>query len=163
MVFPAPTLLPPASAASTITRLIDMGAKDYLVSSTLVGIIAQRLVRKLCPHCRTQYFASREEAELVVQGGEKEIQAFMNTPIYKPNGCDQCNYEGYAGRMGVYEIMPITKEIKKLIAQGAHDITIEEAAIGAGMKTLQQACLNHIIEGNTTIDEFIRVLGPVKE
>ncbi|MBQ3641560.1 Flp pilus assembly complex ATPase component TadA [bacterium] len=151
------------SAASTITRLIDMGAKDYLVSSTLVGIIAQRLVRKLCPHCRTQYFASREEAELVVQGGEKEIQAFMNTPIYKPNGCDQCNYEGYAGRMGVYEIMPITKEIKKLIAQGAHDITIEEAAIGAGMKTLQQACLNHIIEGNTTIDEFIRVLGPVKE
>ena len=151
------------SAASTITRLIDMGAKDYLVSSTLVGIIAQRLVRQLCPHCRTQYFPSREEAELVVAGDEKDIQQFMKTPVYKPNGCDKCNFEGYAGRMGVYEIMPITKEIKKLIAQAAHDIQIEEAAVGAGMKTLHQACLKHIVDGNTTIDEFVRVLGPVKE
>ena len=151
------------SAASTITRLIDMGAKDYLVSSTLVGIIAQRLVRHLCTECRTQYYPTREEAELVIAGGEKEIQEFMKTPIYKPNGCDKCNYEGYKGRLGVYEIMPITKEIKKLIAQGAHDITIEEAAIGAGMNTLHQACLKHIVQGKTTIAEFVRVLGPVKE
>lgn len=151
------------SAASTITRLIDMGAKDYLVSSTLVGIIAQRLVRGLCPHCKTQYFPTREEAELVIAGGEKEIQEFMKTPVYKPNGCEKCNFEGYTGRMGVYEIMPITKEIKRLIAQGAHDIQIEEAAIGAGMKTLHQACLHHIVEGRTTISEFLRVLGPVKE
>ena len=151
------------SAASTITRLIDMGAKDYLVSSTLVGIIAQRLVRNLCPHCRVQYFPTREEAELVIAGGEKEIQEFMKTPVYKPSGCDKCNFEGFAGRLGVYEIMPITKEIKKLIAQGAHDIQIEEAAVGAGMDTLQQACLKHIIAGKTTISEFVRVLGPVKE
>ena len=151
------------SAASTITRMIDMGAKDYLVSSTLVGIIAQRLVRALCPHCKAQYFPTREEAELVIAGGEKEIQQFMKTPVYKPSGCDKCNYEGFAGRLGVYEIMPITKEIKKLIAQGAHDIQIEEAAVGAGMDTLQQACLKHIIAGKTTISEFIRVLGPVKE
>ncbi|HIS89909.1 TPA: Flp pilus assembly complex ATPase component TadA [Candidatus Avigastranaerophilus faecigallinarum] len=151
------------SAASTITRLIDMGAKDYLVSSTLVGIIAQRLVRNLCPHCRTQCYPSREEAELVIAGGEKEIQEFMKTPIYKPCGCDKCNFEGYSGRIGVYEIMPITKEIKRLIAQGAHDVQIEEAAVGAGMHTLHQACLKHIIEGRTTISEFVRVLGPVKD
>ena len=151
------------SAAATITRLIDMGAKDYLVSSTLVGIIAQRLVRNLCPHCRTQTFPTREEAELVIAGGEKEIQEFMKTPVYKPNGCEKCNFEGYVGRIGVYEIMPITKEIKKLIAQGAHDIQIEEAAVGAGMKTLHQVCLRHIVEGKTTIAEFLRVLGPVKE
>ncbi len=151
------------SAAATITRMIDMGAKDYLVSSTLVGIIAQRLVRRLCPDCRAQYFATREEAELVVSGDEKDIQQFMKTPIYKPSGCEKCNFEGYKGRMGVYEIMPITKEIKKLIAQAAHDIQIEEAAVGAGMSTLHQSCLRHIIEGNTTVDEFIRVLGPVKE
>ena len=140
-----------------------MGAKDYLVSSTLVGIIAQRLVRQLCPHCASQYFPSREEAELVVAGGEQEIQEFMKKPVYKPNGCDKCNFEGFAGRLGVYEIMPITKEIKKLIAQGAHDIQIEEAAVGAGMLTLQQVCLRHILEGKTTISEFLRVLGPVKE
>ncbi|MCD7879022.1 MAG: Flp pilus assembly complex ATPase component TadA, partial [Candidatus Gastranaerophilales bacterium] len=151
------------SAASTITRLIDMGAKDYLVSSTLIGIIAQRLVRNLCPDCRTQTYPTREEAELLIGGGEKEIQEFMKTPVYKPNGCGKCGFEGYVGRIGVYEIMPITKEIKKLIAQGAHDIEIEEAAVGAGMKTLHQVCLKHIIEGRTTISEFLRVLGPVKE
>lgn len=151
------------SAAATITRLIDMGAKDYLVSSTLVGIIAQRLVRQLCPHCRAEHHPTREEAELVVAGDEKDIQQFMNATVYKPTGCDKCNFEGYTGRIGVYEIMPITKEIKKLIAQGAHDIQIEEAAVGAGMKTLHQVCLRHIIEGKTTIDEFLRVLGPVKE
>ena len=83
----------------------------------------------------------------------------MKTPIYKPCGCDKCNFEGYSGRIGVYEIMPITKEIKRLIAQGAHDVQIEEAAVGAGMHTLHQACLKHIIEGRTTTSEFIRVLG----
>ncbi len=151
------------SAASTITRLIDMGAKDYLVSSTLIGVVAQRLVRELCPHCRSQYYPTKEEAELVVTGGEKEIQKFMQTPVYKANGCDKCNFEGYSGRIGVFEIMPITKEIKRLIAQGAHDVEIEEVAIGAGMKTLHNACLKHIIDGRTTIEEFVRVLGPVKE
>ncbi|MCD7740045.1 MAG: GspE/PulE family protein [Candidatus Gastranaerophilales bacterium] len=151
------------SAAATITRLIDMGAKDYLVSSTLIGVIAQRLVRNLCPNCREKYFPSREEAELVIAGGEKEIQEFMKTPVYKQKGCEKCGFEGYKGRLGVYEIMPITKEIKKLIAQGAHDITIEEAAVGAGMHTLHQSCLKHIIDGKTTISEFLRVLGPVKE
>lgn len=151
------------SAAATITRLIDMGAKDYLVSSTLVGIIAQRLVRQLCPHCRLQTHPTREEAELLISGGEQEIQQFMKTKVYKPNGCNKCNFEGYSGRLGVYEIMPITKEIKRLIAQGAHDLQIEDAAVGAGMKTLHQVCLRHIIEGKTTIAEFLRVLGPVKE
>ncbi len=151
------------SAAATITRLINMGAKDYLISSTLVGVIAQRLVRSLCPHCKTQRFPTREEAELVIPGGEKEIQEFLKTSIYYPVGCNKCNFEGYAGRIGVYEILPITKEIKKLIAQGAHDIEIEEAAVGSGMKTLHQCCLRHIIDGKTTISEFVRVLGPVKE
>ncbi len=151
------------SAASTITRLIDMGAKDYLVSSTLIGIIAQRLVRHLCPHCRAAYNPSRADAEAVIAGGEAEYQEFMKKTIYKPKGCERCGFEGYDGRIGVYEVMQITKEIKKLIAQGAHDIQIEDAAVGAGMKTLQQACLNHILNGETTIDEFLRVLGPVKE
>ena len=151
------------SAASTITRLIDMGAKDYLVSSTLVGIVAQRLVRGLCPSCKIPTHPTREEAELVVAGGEKEIQEFMKKTIYTPGKCDKCNFEGYKGRLGVYEVMPITKEIKKLISQGAHDIQIEDAAVGAGMLTLQQACMNHILAGNTTIAEFLRVLGPVKD
>ncbi len=150
------------SAASTITRLIEMGAKDYLISSTVEGVIAQRLVRKLCDNCKEQHFPTREEAEFVLTN-EKEIDKFMKVPIYKAKGCEKCGYNGFKGRLGVYEIMQVTKEIKRLIAQSAHDIQIEEAAIGAGMKTLQQSCLSHIIKGDTTISEFLRVLGPVND
>lgn len=87
----------------------------------------------------------------------------MQTPIYRSRGCNKCNFTGYVGRLGVYEIMTINKEIKKLVASGAHDIEIEEAAIKNGMKTLNQSCMAHILNGQTTIDEFVRVLGVVNE
>ena len=150
------------SAAATVTRLIEMGAKDYLVSSTLSGVIAQRLVRRLCDDCKEEYFASLEEARQVVHD-EKDIKDFMTKPIYRPKGCNKCGFTGYKGRLGVYEIMAITKEIKKLVANGAHDLDIEEAAVKNGMTTLHKSCLNHILNGMTTIEEFVRVLGIVNE
>ena len=150
------------SAAATITRLIQMGAADYLISSTLTGIIAQRLVRRLCPKCREAYHASLEEAKLVVSTPEEQ-QEFMKRTIYRPKGCFDCNNEGYKGRLGCYEVMLINKEIKKMIAHSAHDVELEEAAVGMGMKTLQTSCLGHILRGETTISEFVRVLGPVTE
>ena len=150
------------SAAATVTRLIEMGAKDYLVSSTLSGVIAQRLVRRLCDECKEEYYPSYEEAKKILVN-EDEIQKFMKTKIYRKKGCNDCDFRGYKGRLGVYEIMQINKEIKKLIAIGAHDIEIEEAAIACGMKTLNQACLGHILKGMTTIEEFVRVLGIVSE
>lgn len=150
------------SAAATITRLIEMGAKDYLVSSTLTGVIAQRLVRKLCDHCKEAYFPSEEEAKHISNNPETQKE-LMQTKLYRKKGCKDCGYLGYTGRIGIYEIMPITREIKRLIAQGAHDIEIEETAVAAGMKTLKTSCLNHIIAGNTTTSEFIRVLGYANE
>ncbi len=150
------------SAAATVTRLIEMGAKDYLVSSTLTGVIAQRLVRRLCDKCKEAYFPTLEEAKHISTNPEVQEQ-LTKTKLYRKKGCKECGYLGYTGRLGVYEVMPITREIKKLIAQGAHDIEIEEAAVAAGMKTLKVSCLNHIIEGNTTISEFIRVLGYASE
>lgn len=150
------------SAAATITRLIEMGAKDYLVSSTLSGVVAQRLVRRLCDDCKEEYYPSYEEAKKILTD-EEEIQKFMQTKIYRKKGCENCNFDGYRGRLGVFEIMPITKEIKKLIAVGSHDIEIEDAAVACGMKTLNQACLSHILKGMTTTDEFIRVLGMASE
>jgi len=146
------------SAASTLTRLIEMGAKDYLVSSTLIGVISQRLVRHLCKDCREEYFPSHDEAAQIFND-EEDIHKLMNTKIYRAKGCGQCDMTGYKGRMGVYEILPISKELRKLISQGAHDIEIEEAAIATGMKTLTQACLNHLLNGDTTIEEYVRVLG----
>ena len=150
------------SAAATVTRLIEMGAKDYLVSSTLSGVIAQRLVRRLCDDCKEEYFATHEQARQIF-ADEKDIQEFMKKPIYRAKGCNKCGFTGYKGRLGVYEIMMINKEIKKLIARGSHDLEIEEAAVKNGMKTLNQACIGHILDGKTTINEFVRVLGVVNE
>ncbi len=150
------------SAAATVTRLIEMGAKDYLVSSTLTGVIAQRLVRKLCDNCKEAYFPTEEEVKHITTDPEKQ-QELLKTKLYRKKGCKECGYLGYSGRIGIYEIMPITREIKRLIAQGAHDIEIEEAAVGSGMQTLKVSCLQHIINGNTTSSEFIRVLGYANE
>lgn len=150
------------SAAATITRMIEMGAKDYLVSSTLTGVIAQRLVRRLCPKCREKYKPTLEDAKLVVSDSSK-YEEFMNRIIYVPKGCEDCDYQGYKGRLGVYEILRITKDIRKMIARNAIELDIEEAAIKGGMTTLQQSCYNHIINGETTISEFLRVLGPVND
>lgn len=150
------------SAAATVTRLIEMGAKDYLVSSTLSGVIAQRLVRRLCDDCKEEFFATHDEARQII-ANEDEIKEFMKKPIYRAKGCNKCDFTGYKGRLGVYEIMAINKEIKKLVALGARDLEIEEAAVKNGMKTLHQSCLNHILNGMTTIDEFVRVLGVVNE
>lgn len=150
------------SAAATVTRLIEMGAKDYLVSSTLSGVIAQRLVRRLCDDCKEEYFATHDEARQIL-ANEDEIQDFMKKPIYRAKGCNKCDFTGYKGRLGVYEIMSINKEIKRLVAMGAHDLEIEEAAVKNGMRTLHQSCLSHILKGMTTIDEFVRVLGVVNE
>jgi type IV pilus assembly protein PilB len=146
------------SAAATVTRLIEMGAKDYLVSSTLSGVIAQRLVRKLCDDCKEEFYPTREEAAQMTTNPE-EIEKLTKTKMYRAKGCNKCNFQGYKGRLGIYEIMQITKEIKKLIAMGAHDLEIEDSAVANGMETLQRACLKHIINGETTIEEFVRVLG----
>lgn len=146
------------SAAATVTRLIEMGAKDYLVSSTLTGVIAQRLVRKLCDKCKEEYMPTEEEIKHITTNPEEQ-KRLIQTKFYRKRGCKDCGYLGYVGRMGIYEVMPITREIKKLIAQGAHDIEIEETAIGAGMKTLKDSCIEHIISGTTTTSEYIRVLG----
>ena len=150
------------SAAATVTRLIEMGAKDYLISSTLNGVLAQRLVKKLCPDCKRPYKPTEEDARKVLTDPER-IKELMNTTIYKAEGCPNCGGTGYKGRLALLEILVVTKEIKKLIAAHAHDIEIEEHAVKNGMRTLNESCIRHIIEGSTTIDEFVRVLGLVGE
>ncbi len=150
------------SAAATVTRLIEMGAKDYLVSSTLSGVIAQRLVRRLCDDCKEEYYPTKEEVRMLTTDPE-EMEKLLKTPFYRAKGCNKCNFQGYKGRLGVYEIMMITKEIKKLIAQGAHDLEIEDAAVANGMTTLHKACIGHVVNGLTTSEEFVRVLGMAGE
>ena len=150
------------SAAATITRLIEMGAKGYLVASTLTGVIAQRLVRRLCPICKEKYVPTDEELKSIIPP-KCSLEEARKATFYRAKGCAMCNHEGYNGRLGVFEILPITKEIKKLIAVGAHDIEIEDIAIASGMNTLYDSCFAHILAGETTISEFIRVLGLTNE
>lgn len=150
------------SAAATVTRLIEMGAKDYLVSSTLMGVISQRLAKKLCPNCKEEYYPTEKEARMILTD-PAEINQLMHTKIYKAKGCVQCKNTGYQGRLAVTEILIINKAIKKLIAQHAHDVEIEELAVAQGMKTLKMSCLRHILEGNTTIEEQVKMLGLASE
>ena len=116
----------------------------------------------ICDECKEEYYPTYEEASQIL-ADEDEIQKLIKTPIYRAKGCNKCEFTGYKGRLGVYEIMQINKEIKRLIAMGAHDLEIEDAAVKNGMKTLHQSCMNHILAGLTTIDEFVRVLGVVNE
>ncbi len=146
------------SAAATITRLIEMGAKDYLISSTISGIIAQRLVKRLCPNCKEEYFPTYEEARKILTD-PIEIQKLTQTKLYKPHGCPNCKNTGYLGRLAVLEILVINNEIRKMIAQRAHDVELEDYAVKQGMKTLKMACLRHILEGETSIEEQVRILG----
>ncbi len=152
------------SAASTITRLAEMGAPAHLISSALEGVISQRLIRKLCVNCKEIYEPREKELRYVATTND-EREDFLNKVIYKSKdeGCDKCNNTGYSGRMGIYEVLTINKEIKKLISSQATDYEIEETAVSCGMHTLQVRGIDAILSGETSIAEFVRVLGVVSE
>lgn len=150
------------SAAATVVRLTEMGAAAHLVATALEGIIAQRLVRKLCPDCKKPYTPTDKELKLITSS-EDELELFKQKTIYQPTGCDSCAKTGFVGRMGIYEVLVVNREIKKMIAKGAADHEIEEVAVSCGMKTLQRGGLEAIINGEIPISEFIRVLGVVND
>ncbi len=137
------------SAASSIGRLADMGIASYLLADSIVGVIAQRLVRRLCS-CKQEYEPTPEEWHVI---GERKLDA----KIYKPCGCPQCNDTGYKGRIGVYEILPVTNKIKRLISRGAAAEELEEQALAEGMSTLRMSAGRLVQEGITSIEELLRI------
>ncbi len=140
-------------APSAITRLINMGMEDYLLSSTLIGILAQRLVRVSCPHCRIDYSpdpAIREEMKLGLLLEE-------DWKIHEVKGCEQCSYSGYWGRKGIFEFLKINEEIQKLILGKKDANIIKEAARLNGMRTLREDGWLKVRQGITTISEVLRV------
>ncbi len=137
--------------ASTVTRLIDMGMEAYLIGDALVGVIAQRLVRRLCPECKRLTYATEEEKKLL---GSKAIG---DLPIYEPVGCDACGGTGYHGRIGVYEIMPVTNTLRIKIAAGARADEIKEQAVSEGMSTLAVSAAKLCIEGVTSFREALKI------
>ena len=139
------------SAASSITRLEDMGIEPYLLADTMVGIIAQRLIRKLCTSCRKKRMASPLEKELLGIDRNREQQ------IYEPSGCSQCSNTGYYGRTGVYEIMPMSPALRELINHRGNSAQIDELAIREGMRTLKMSAIRYVLEGITSISELKKI------
>ncbi|MBP3507375.1 MAG: Flp pilus assembly complex ATPase component TadA [Lachnospiraceae bacterium] len=139
------------SAASTVTRLIDMGIEPYVVGDALVGVIAQRLVRRLCK-CKQGRYAEDSEKKLL---GIPENEEFG---IYEPVGCPLCNDTGFVGRIGVYEIMPVSRDLQVVIASGATADKIEKQALSEGMLTLKLAAARLVKEGITSLSEMKKIV-----
>lgn len=139
------------TAVGAISRLSDMGMDSFLITSSLVGVVSQRLVRKICPLCKTPYEASIGEKKALNYELDKKLT------LYKGQGCDKCNNTGYKGRLGIYEMVEITKPIRDLIDKGAKEEEILELAGNLGMKNMREDAAIKVISGQTTVEEMIRV------
>ncbi len=141
-------------APSAITRLVDIGIEPFLIASTLIGVIAQRLVRIVCPYCKEKTYLTNEELKplgIKLPGNQEKVE------VYKGKGCSKCRYTGYLGRTAIFEILLVDDEIKKLIAQKAPEESIRKAGLKKRMQPLEIAGVKKVIEGITTIEEVLRV------
>jgi type IV pilus assembly protein PilB len=139
-------------APSTVNRLMNMGIEPFLVASSVHLICAQRLVRRVCPYCKE---AAPLPEQALIQAGFSPTDAQNVTPL-KGVGCDRCNLTGYKGRIGLYEVMEVTEELRELILVGASGLELRRKAIDEGMITLRHSGLRKVKEGVTTVEEVVR-------
>lgn len=139
------------SAASSITRLEDMGIESYLIADSVIGVIAQRLVRRLCPECKKPRPATDDEKIFMDVDVAKEVT------VYEPCGCAKCDNTGFKGRIGVYEIMRMSPEIKKIISKRLGADVLKEQAMKEGMRTLRMSGTEYVLDGTTSFAEMARI------
>lgn len=139
-------------ASSSVVRLIDMGVEPFLVATALKGIVAQRLVRKICPHCTQEYEADKAEKKIL---GIDENETVY---LHKGVGCANCSHTGYSGRTGVYEILDIDREIKDLVIKTNNSDEIKDLAVKKGMKSLRESAKELVLSGTTTIEEMVKII-----
>jgi len=138
-------------APSTVARLTDMGIESYLLSGALVGVIAQRLARTICPNCATKYFPTEQEL------ADAELSDKVGRPFRKGGGCRQCHDTGFKGRLGIYEVMEVTPELRRLIHRGGATHEIRDKMRSGGVLTLREEGVELALDGKTTLDEILRV------
>jgi type IV pilus assembly protein PilB len=146
-------------APSTVTRLMDIGTEPYVIASALVGVVAQRLVRRLCVSCRRQY---TPEGDTLRALNISEVDAAQFV-FYRPVGCEECHHTGYRGRIALYEVMRVTDKVRRLISQRSGEDMVREAAVAGGMITLGEDGLAKVKSGVTTAEELLRVVTEVRE
>jgi type II secretory ATPase GspE/PulE/Tfp pilus assembly ATPase PilB-like protein len=139
-------------AAGAVARLTGIGLEPFLVASSVVGLIAQRLIKVLCEHCKEPY---TPPDDLLARLG---IPANPAPTFYKATGCPHCSQSGYKGRVGLFEVMPMDDRIKDLITRNGTADQIREAAVAAGMRTLSQDALSRVVSGVTSVEEARRVV-----
>ncbi len=153
------TTLHTDDAPSAVTRLTDIGVEPYVIASATIGVVAQRLIRRLCAACRRQYTPPPDTLRAL----NITEAAAANIPFYRPVGCDACHHTGYKGRIGIYEVMKITDRIRRMIAQRASEDAVREVAQSTGMLALGDDALAKVKAGVTTAEELLRVVTEVRE
>jgi len=146
-------------APSAVTRLMDMGIEPYVISSALIGVVAQRLVRRLCTECRRQYTPAPE----ILRGLNITEADAAQWPFFRAVGCDHCNHTGYRGRIAIYEVMRVSEKLRRYVSQRAGEDTLRESALGGGMASLGEDGLAKVKSGVTTAEELLRVVTEVRE
>jgi type IV pilus assembly protein PilB len=146
-------------APSVVTRLMDIGTEPYVIAGALIGVVAQRLVRRLCVNCRRQYTPPSETLRAL---NISDADA-ASIPFYKSVGCDHCSHTGYRGRIGIYEVMPVNDKLRRAIASRASEAQIRDAAVASGMVSLGEDGLSKVKSGITTPEELLRVVTEVRE
>ena len=141
-------------AAGAITRLLDMGVEDYLLTSTINGLASQRLVRTLCKHCRKPYEALPELVERMQLG---QLTKKKTITLYRGEGCAECNGTGYLGRSLIIEVLPMSDPIRQLVLKHAEAGLIRKAAIAEGMQTMHMHGMKKALAGQTSVEEVLRV------
>ena len=139
-------------AASTVTRLVDMGVEPFLIASSLAGVLGQRLIRRVCPFCKTPYTPTDEDLERL---SLERIQV-EGVQFYYGKGCEKCNNTGYKGRKALTELMVINQELREMISSNAPANELAARAIEFGMRPLREDGLLAIFNGETTVDEVVR-------
>lgn len=141
-------------APGALTRLVDMGIEPFLIASSVIGVLAQRLVRVVCPKCKEQYQPPRDAVKRL----GIEFEGEKNVSFYRGRGCDYCRGSGYKGRIGVYELMIVNDRVRDLVLQKSSGHLIREAAMESGMKSLRDDAIAKILLGQTTLEECLRVI-----
>ncbi len=143
-------------SAGAVTRLVDMGIEPFLVASSLTAILAQRLVRRVCPDCRVPYHPTEEELREILLTPEHIARSGVKQ-LYRANSCGSCSHTGYRGRTGIYEFLPVDDDIRQLVLKNVDSATIKKAAVSKGMNTLLDDGARKVIQGETTIAEVLSV------